>query len=65
METGSIPAEWHLATVTAIYKQGSKTDMSNYIPASLTGILCKVMESFIRDHFLSNNLFSDSPLLST
>ena len=36
---------------------------NNYTPVSLTNVLCKVMESVIRDHimkfFLDNDLFSN------
>lgn len=40
----------------------SKSDVSNYRPISLTCIVCKILESLIRDHimyyFKTNNLFS-------
>ena len=32
--------------------KGSKTDAGNYRPGSLTSVLRKVMESFIRDHLV-------------
>ena len=60
--TGQIPDDWRTANITAIYKKGSKTDPSNYRPISLTSIICKIMESIIRDdilnYFLDNGLFS-------
>ena len=63
LKTMTLPAEWRHAIVTAIYKKGPKTLASNYRPVSLTPILCKVMESFIRDatheHMIANNLYSD------
>ena len=49
MEEGVVPDEWKLANVTPIYKKGSKGLPGNYRPVSLTCILCKVMESVIRD----------------
>ena len=59
--TGQLPDDWRTANITAIYKKGSKTDPSNYRP-SLTSIICKIMESIIRDdilnYFLDNGLFS-------
>ena len=49
MEEGVVPDEWKLANVTPIYKKGSKGLPGNYRPVSLNCILCKVMESVIRD----------------
>jgi len=41
-----------------IYKNGNKKEQPNYKPVSLTSIVCKVIESIIRDfimkHFLTN-----------
>jgi len=58
-----VPLDWRSAIVTALYKKGSRTDVSNYRPVSLTCITCKRMESLVRDHlmkfFLSNKLFSN------
>ena len=49
--------------VPYIHKKGSKADVSNYRPISLTCIICKILESLIRDHimdyFNKNNLFSN------
>jgi len=36
--------------VTAVYKKGNKGDPSNYRPINLTSIICKLMESIIRDY---------------
>ena len=57
-----LPDEWKSAKISAIYKKGNKTDPLNYRPVSLTCVLCKIMESIIRDHVIkhmkTNNLFS-------
>ena len=62
IRTMSLPQEWKHANVTAIYKKGQRTIPNNYRPVSLTCILCKVLESIIRDavisHLKTNNLFS-------
>ena len=48
LQSATIPAEWKEATISPIYKQkGSRSDMSNYRPISLLGILSKVLESII------------------
>ena len=51
------------ANVTAIYKKGERTDASNYGPISLTCILCKVLESIVKDTLVtyleSNNMIVD------
>ena len=62
--TGAIPEEWKLAHVTPIYKnKGAQNLAVNYRPVSLTSIVCKLMESIIREHitkYLANmNLISD------
>ena len=63
LRTKETPNDWKHANVSAIFKnKGKKTSPENYRPVSLTCILCKVMESIIRDHVIehmkSNNLFS-------
>ena len=62
LETGSLPEDWKTAEVIALYKKGSKSDDGNYRPISLTCIVCKVLESLIRDaivsHFTCNNLYA-------
>ena len=44
-----IPQIWKIANVTPLHKKGSKNDVKNYHPISLTSILCKIMEKKIRD----------------
>jgi hypothetical protein len=46
---GTVPPEWKLANVAPIFKKGSKGCAGNYRPVSLTCVLCKVMESILRD----------------
>jgi len=60
---GKLPDEWKTGHITAVYKKGNKCDPSNYRPISLTSIICKLMESIIRDHimnfFFENSYFSN------
>ena len=63
IESGIVPSDWRSAEVTAIFKKGSKSEPGNYRPVSLTCIVCKVLESIIRDtltsHFHDNNLYAN------
>lgn len=60
---GTLPSIWKCAQVTPIFKKGSKKQCGNYRPVSLTVVLCKVLESIIRDsvmlHMESNDLFTE------
>ena len=61
---GTVPLDWKRANVTPIYKKGSKAVPGNYRPVSLTSVLCKIMESIVRDaivlHLTKHNLIRDS-----
>ena len=63
LETGQVPTDWKIANITPIHKKGPKHVPSNYRPISLTSIVCKIMESIIRDaiidHMEDNHLFTD------
>ena len=52
--TSSIPSQWKTASVTALFKKGSKKDPLNYRPVSLTCIISKVYEKFVRRHILEH-----------
>lgn len=52
--SGRLPRQWKDATVTPIYKKGSKSEPCNYRPVSLTSVVCKLMESFIRDSLIKH-----------
>lgn len=62
MEEGVVPSSWREANVTPIFKKGSRLDPSNYRPVSLTSVVCKVLESIVRDeimyHLVKNKLIS-------
>jgi len=62
--TGKLPSDWRSANITAVYKKGNKKQPSNYRPISLTSIICKIMESIIRDvimeDFFNKGFFSDN-----
>ena len=64
LQSGSVPDEWKLANVTPIFKKGSKSLPSNYRPISLTSVVCKVLETLIRNkivsHLEENNLIKNT-----
>ena len=59
---GEIPDDWKKANVSAIFKKGAKSLAENYRPISLTSLVCKLMETFVKDailsHLLENKLLS-------
>ena len=40
---------WRIANVIQIFKKGCRSDRRNYRPVSLTSIICKILEGFMRD----------------
>ncbi len=59
-----LPMSWKDANVTPIYKsKGAKSSPNNYRPVSLTSIICKILETIIKDevldHLKRNNLLYD------
>lgn len=60
MNEGKLPPEWKLAHVKPLFKKGSKKDISNYRPVSLTSICCKLLERIIKadmTKYLEENKF--------
>nr|VZI46000.1 unnamed protein product [Spirometra erinaceieuropaei] len=62
--TGCLPSDWKSATITPLFKGGSRASANNYRPVSLTSICCKIMEKIIKKalvHFLEQyHLLSDA-----
>ena len=60
--SGTLPEIWKYAIVTALFKKGDRKVAGNYRPVSLTCIICKVLESIVREnivnHMKQNRLFS-------
>ena len=55
---GVVPNDWRKANITALFKKGSKSESQNYRPVSLTYVICKQMESIIKDEIIKHlNIF--------
>ena len=50
LEEGIVPSEWKEANITLLFKKGSRNKPDNYRPVSLTSVVCKLLETLIRDH---------------
>ena len=62
--SGVVPKDWKKANVAPIFKNGRKVDPANYWPISLTSILGKLLEKFIKEAILNGlaeaNILRDS-----
>ena len=62
MDEGCILQDWRMAYVSPIFKKGARNKADNYRPISLTSIVCKLTESFVKDsimtHMGAKNLLS-------
>ena len=47
LQEGIVPLEWKEAN-----KKGSRNKSENYRPVSLTSLICKLLETIIRDHMV-------------
>ena len=69
--SGHIPADWKLANVVPVHKKGSKNNVENYRPISLTSIVMKQFEKIIKnelmtkcEHYINSSQHSFLPKLS-
>ena len=51
--SGCIPHEWKLANVVPIFKKGSKCEVENYRPISLTCLVMKIFERIVKSKLLT------------
>ena len=52
LEEGIVPSEWKGANITPLIKKGSRNKPEHYRPVSLTSVVCKLLETLIRDHIV-------------
>ena len=50
LQEGIVPLEWKEANIIPLFKKVSRHKSVNYRPVSLTSVICKVLETIIRDH---------------
>ena len=52
LEEGIVPSEWKEANITPLFKKGSRNKPENYRQVILTSVVCKLLETLIRDHMV-------------
>ena len=64
LEEGHVPRDWRDAHVVPIFKKGAKSKPCNYRPISLTSVVCRLMETLLKNeiirHLSDNNLIRPS-----
>jgi hypothetical protein len=50
LDTGEQPADWKMASVRPIFLDGDKQNVKNYRPISITSLVGKMLERFVRDN---------------
>ena len=50
LQEGIVPFEWKEANIIPLFKKGSRNKSVHYRPVSLTSVICKLIETIIRDH---------------
>ena len=62
LQSSKMPEEWKLGEISAMFKKCNRRSPMNYRPVSLISIVCKLLESLVREeiisHMRSNKLFS-------
>ena len=52
LQEGIVPLEWKEANIIPLFKFFSRNKSVNYRPVSLTSVMCKVLETIIRDRMM-------------
>ena len=50
LQEGIVPIEWKEVNIIALFKKVSRNKSVNYRPVSLKSVICKLLETIIRDH---------------
>ena len=49
LEEGIVPSEWKEANITPLFRKGTRNKSENHKPVSFTSVVCKLLETLIRD----------------
>ena len=54
LQEGKVPLEWKDGNIIPLFerKKGSRNKSVDYRPVSLTSVICKLLETIIKDHML-------------
>ena len=52
LQEGIVPLEWVEANIIPVFKKGSRNKCVNYRPVRLTSVICKLLQTIIRDHMM-------------
>ena len=52
LQEGIVPLEWKEANSIPLFKKGSRNKSVNYRPVSLTSVICRLLQTVIRDHMM-------------
>ena len=52
-DEGCIPRDWKMVYISPIFKKGARNKVENYRPISLKSLVCKFMESFVKDSVMT------------
>ena len=52
LKEGVVPFEWKEANTIRLFKKDLRNKSDNYRPVSLKSVICKLLESLIKDHMV-------------
>ena len=52
LQERTVPFEWKEANIIPLFKKGSRNKSVNYRTVSLSSVMCKLLETIIRDHMM-------------
>ena len=52
LQERTVPLEWKETNIIPLLKKVSRNKSVNYKPMSLTSVICKLLETIIRDHMM-------------
>ncbi len=54
LQTAQVPGDWRRAIVTSVAKSPRTTDPRQFRPISLTSVVCKILETILKENLLSH-----------